>query len=74
MMSPYDFDNLAALAKDRHAEMSAQARQQQLLNQATPASPHAHRVWQWLQDAVVDRVRHAGQLLSPRARHSVQHH
>ena len=74
MLSHSDFDNLAGLAKDRHAEMLAQARQQRLLNEAAPARPHGHGVWQRLQEFIADHVRHAGTLGTPGTRHLIQHH
>ncbi len=74
MMSPYDFDNLAGVAKDRHEEMWVQAQQQQLLKEATPASPRGHGVWHRLQEAVAGFVRHAGTMGAPGTRHSAQHH
>ena len=74
MMSQFDFENLAALAEERHAEMVAQAQQQQMLNEAQPARPHDHNVWQWLRHAVVDPLQHIHLHGSAATRHSVQHH
>lgn len=74
MMSPYDFDNLAAVAKDRRAEMLALAQQKRLLDEAQPPRPHEYSMWQWLQHAVVDWLQHP-HLHGPAAtRHPVQHH
>jgi hypothetical protein len=74
MMSQSEFENLASVAKDRHAEILAQVQQQQLLNQVTPDRPPRHSVWHWLQEVIVDRVRHAVPLGSPGTHHSIQHH
>lgn len=74
MMSPYDFDNLAAVAKDRRAEILAQAQQQHLLNEAQPAHAHEHRVWQRLQHAVADWMQHIHLHRPAVTRHPIQHH
>jgi hypothetical protein len=73
MMSQSDFEILASLAKDRHAEILAQAQQHKLLNQVTPDRPPRRSVWHWLQEVIFDRVRHAAPIGPPGTRHSIQH-
>ena len=74
MMSQFDFENLAALAEDRHAEMLAEAQQQRLLNEAQPARPHDHRVWRWLHHAILDPLQHIHLHRPALIRRSAQHH
>lgn len=72
-MSPYDFDHLAASAKDRQAELLAEARQWQLLKQAMAARPHRPCALQWLKE-VIDHLRHAGPPGTLGTRHAAGHH
>jgi hypothetical protein len=74
MLSPSDFCNLIALGQDRQAEMLARARQQRLLKEAPPAHSQAHRVWQWLHHAVIERMQHVHLFEQTAKRHSVPHH
>jgi hypothetical protein len=73
MMSQSDFDNLAALANDRHADMLAEAHQQQLLHAAAPTRSHGSDLLRRLQEFVA-HLWHAGRLGSPGTGHTNQHH
>ena len=51
-----DFENLATVAKDRHAEMLAYAMRQQQLKAILPGREHKGNVWQWLRQTLLGEL------------------
>jgi hypothetical protein len=55
-----DLDGVAMLAKERHADMLADAMRRQQLQQMVAGREHKHSLWQWLRQATLGRLPQQG--------------
>jgi hypothetical protein len=56
MLWGFDLDGIAMLAKERHADMLADAMQRQQLNHLLPGREYKRNAWQWLRQVVLGRL------------------